>query len=361
MDARARDTRDHVVFGAWSKLTQTPGGNETQKLPFPIADSHRSPLPPPPPPRTLASPRPRGDPPTVRRLNSAGSGTPTATAMATNRGDDLMLPTSSVPALTPRRSASLRSREAITVVLHSWISRQFLYGAAILFPIAVTMFVMMWVFRFFEDFFSPLYRAIGECVVALVVGWIVDFGSGTKRNNKKKRRSTPFSPPTGLPFFGLGFLTSLAFIFAVGLLGSSWAGSTLLSVGEWVIKRLPLARHVYSAAKQVSTALKPSDASGAGSFRECVLVRHPRRDELMIGFVTGGTCLRFPDGVTSELVGVFVPTNHLYVGDFVLVRAEDVVRTEMSVSAGIECCVSAGMSLPKALTHLNAPVEAGRV
>lgn len=181
-------------------------------------------------------------------------------------------------------------------------------------------------------------------------------------NAKKSKKQRPFLPPQpGLPFFGLGFLTSLAFIFVVGLLGSSWAGSAVLSVGEWVIKRLPLARHVYSAAKQVSTALKPSDATGAGSFRECVLVRHPRRDELMIGFVTGGTRLHSPDGVTSELVGIFVPTNHLYVGDFVLVRAEDVVRTEMSVSAGIEVVVSVGLSMPKALTHLNAAAAAGRV
>lgn len=136
--------------------------------------------------------------------------------MATTRAAaDMVLPTSSAPPLTPRRSASLRPREALSNVLHSWISRQFLFGCAILFPIAVTVFVMIAVFRFFEDFFSPLYRAIG------------------------------------LPFFGLGFMTSMAFIFLVGLLGSSWAGAAALSVSEWIIKRLPLARHVYSAAKQV--------------------------------------------------------------------------------------------------------------
>lgn len=37
-----------------------------------------------------------------------------------------LLPTSTP--LTPRRSASLAPRQAITVVLQSWISRQFLYG-----------------------------------------------------------------------------------------------------------------------------------------------------------------------------------------------------------------------------------------
>lgn len=32
---------------------------------------------------------------------------------------------------------------------------------------------------------------------------------------------------------------------------SSWLGSALLGIGEWIIKRLPLVKHIYSASKQV--------------------------------------------------------------------------------------------------------------
>ena len=35
---------------------------------------------------------------------------------------------------------------------------------------------------------------------------------------------------------------------------SSWLGGLLLQVGEWIIKKLPLVKHIYSAAKQVSGA-----------------------------------------------------------------------------------------------------------
>ena len=191
--------------------------------------------------------------------------------------------------------------------------------SAVLFPIAVTAFVTAWFINFFEHLFSPLYRAL-----------------------------------LGVNVYGLGFVTSMAFIFVVGVLASSWVGAAALSVGEWIIRRLPLAKHVYSAAKQVSTALKPGDAGGgAGSFRECVLVRHPRKDELMLGFVTGATTLRDADGATTELLACYVPTNHLYVGDTVLVKRNDVLSTaELSVREGIESVVSCGMSLPKVLTHL---------
>lgn len=48
------------------------------------------------------------------------------------------------------------------------------------------------------------------------------------------------------------------FIFMTGVFVSSWIGGVLLSVGEWLIKKLPLVKHIYSAAKQV--CLSHSDA-----------------------------------------------------------------------------------------------------
>lgn len=75
-----------------------------------------------------------------------------------------------------------------------------------------------------------------------------------------------------------------------GVFVSSWLGGLLLQVGEWLIKKLPLVKHIYSAAKQVSAAVNPSNESTA-SFRECVIVRHPRQGELAFGFITGQTTL----------------------------------------------------------------------
>ena len=71
---------------------------------------------------------------------------------------------------------------------------------------------------------------------------------------------------------------------------SSWLGGILLSVGEWTIKKLPLVKHIYSAAKQVSAAINPANESTA-SFQECVLIKHPRQGELVFGFITGQTIL----------------------------------------------------------------------
>lgn len=40
------------------------------------------------------------------------------------------------------------------------------------------------------------------------------------------------------------------FIFMTGVFVSSWMGGAALSLGEWIIKKLPLIKHIYSAAKQ---------------------------------------------------------------------------------------------------------------
>ena len=76
-----------------------------------------------------------------------------------------------------------------------------------------------------------------------------------------------------------------------GVFVSSWLGSLLLQVGEWIIKKLPLVKHIYSAAKQVSAAVNPANET-TQSFRECVLIRHPRNGEFAFGFITGQTMLQ---------------------------------------------------------------------
>jgi len=51
-----------------------------------------------------------------------------------------------------------------------------------------------------------------------------------------------------------------------GVFTSSWIGSAFLGLGEYIIRRLPLVKHIYSAAKQVSAAVSP-DNEAHNSFR----------------------------------------------------------------------------------------------
>ncbi|PVH65961.1 hypothetical protein PAHAL_1G112700 [Panicum hallii] len=127
-------------------------------------------------------------------------------------------------------------------------------GCVILFPIAVTFYVTWWFFRFVDGFFSPIYAHLG------------------------------------INIFGLGFVTSIAFIFVVGVFMSSWLGASILGLGEWFIKRMPFVRHIYNASKQISAAISPDQNKHA--FKEVVIIRHPRIGEYAFGFITSEVLLQ---------------------------------------------------------------------
>ncbi|XP_047149780.1 uncharacterized protein LOC124821878 [Vigna umbellata] len=149
---------------------------------------------------------------------------------------------------------------------------------------------------------------------------------------------------------GLGFITSITFIFLVGIFMSSWLGISLLTLGEWFIKKMPLVSYIYVASKQISVAISPDQSSNA--FKEVAIIRHPRVGEYAIGFITSSVILRNRDD--DELFCVYVPTNHLYLGDIYLISPNDILRPNLSVREGIEIVISGGMSIPKILTIVDA-------
>ncbi|GAB4845169.1 Protein LIKE COV 2 [Ancistrocladus abbreviatus] len=206
------------------------------------------------------------------------------------------------------------TRKACYAVLQSWLSKKFMTGCVVLFPVAITFFITWWFVQFVDGFFSPIYARLG------------------------------------IDIFGLGFVTSLIFIFIVGVFASSWLGATVLWVGEWFIKRLPFMRHLYSASKQISAAISSDQKTTA--FKEVAIIRHPRHGEYAFGFITSSVILQGEDG-DEELCSVYVPTNHLYIGDIYLVNSKEIIRPNLSIREGIEIIVSVGMTMPQVLSAIE--------
>ncbi|KAL6643552.1 hypothetical protein ACP70R_018318 [Stipagrostis hirtigluma subsp. patula] len=212
--------------------------------------------------------------------------------------------------------------EAFSRVIRSWAWKKFMSGCVILLPIAITFYTTWWFIRFVDGFFSPIYIHLG------------------------------------IDQIGLGFATSISFIFLIGVFMSSWLGASLLGLGEFVIKKMPLVRHIYSASKQISAAISPDQSSRA--FKEVVIIRHPRIGEYAFGFVTSTVTLRGTGGHgDEELACVYVPTNNLYLGDIFLMSHADVIIPDLSVREAIEIVLSGGMSVPKIISALEGVVGLG--
>jgi uncharacterized membrane protein len=143
---------------------------------------------------------------------------------------------------------------------------------------------------------------------------------------------------------GLGFLTAIAIIFMIGVFATNVVGRRVLQVAEGLLRRVPLVRRVYPTVKDFVEAFSPSRRT---SFREFVVVEHPREGAYSYGFLTGD--LRVDGTKPDALVSVYVPTNHLYLGDIVLLPRAAVVATGLSIEDGIRIILSAGTAVPARL------------
>ncbi|THF94953.1 hypothetical protein TEA_010833 [Camellia sinensis var. sinensis] len=246
--------------------------------------------------------------------------------------------------------------------------------SVILFPIAVTFYITWWFIHLVDGIFSPIYAQLGINIFGCVLTVAPTSCPGIQ--SLAKDDVTPFVSKVMevLEFhipeiewfvllktteskqkenFGLGFVTSITFIFLVGVFMSSWLGTSVLGLGEWFIKRMPFVRHIYSASKQISAAISPDQNTQA--FKEVAIIRHPRIGEYAFGFITSSVVLQSYSG-DEELCCVYVPTNHLYIGDIFLVNSKEVIRPNLSVREGIEIVVSGGMSMPQILSTLDSSI-----
>jgi len=144
---------------------------------------------------------------------------------------------------------------------------------------------------------------------------------------------------------GVGLLVAILLVLLMGVFATNVAGRRALGWLDSLLYRIPIFRNVYSAVKQLLNAFSPDNQV---AFKEFVLVPHGEKGGYNFGFLTGEVALR-GSGETEPLVAVYVPTNHLYLGDIVLVRREDIIRTRLTIPQGIQIVLSGGISIPQIL------------
>lgn len=194
--------------------------------------------------------------------------------------------------------------------MKNWLKVRFIAGIFVTLPAFLTAWIL-WIFwSKIDDFFAPMYFQL--------------FG-----------RVVP----------GLGFLTAIAIILAMGTVARNVVGRRVLAWGDAILLKVPVFRMLYPSIKMLIDAFSPERR---GSFRAVVLVQHPREGSWAFGFVTSELTLEAPGG-NAEMVTVFVPTNNLYLGDVVVVPRHDVVFTGLTVEEGLRVILSAGTATPDRL------------
>ena len=187
------------------------------------------------------------------------------------------------------------------------LKRWFLAGILTLIPILLTYGIFRFLFLFFDGLLAPVAdRALG--------------------------RHIP----------GLGLLYSLALVLAVGAITSNVAGKKILAYVSKILENTPLVKTVYSASRQMVSALRPT---GRGLTR-AVLVEYPRKGVFSVGFVTSRDLVGGPQG--PRLAAVLIPAAlNPTSGMVVLVPEGDLIDAGFSVEDGIKLIVSGGFAAPE--------------
>jgi uncharacterized membrane protein len=188
----------------------------------------------------------------------------------------------------------------------AWLRRSFLTGFFITVPLFISVFALVWIFGIIESFTAPLASKV-----------------------------------LGREVTGLGILITLIFMFAIGAVATNVLGRRLLARGEGWLMKIPVFRTIYSPVKQLVAAFSPDNETG---FKRVVMVDDPSRGWVM-GFLTKEFVVDRGRG-SETLMAVYVPTNHLYLGDIVIYPRARAIFPDVSVEEGVRIFLTGGMSLP---------------
>ena len=200
----------------------------------------------------------------------------------------------------------------------NWLRRSFLTGLVVTVPLLITVVALVWTFRFIDG----IARPVG-------VFWL--------------GREVP----------GLGVLMTGAFILLIGAIATNVIGRRMLQQAEKWLLSVPLFKTVYAPVKQLVAAFSPDSESG---FKKVVIVDDVKRG-MVVGFLTREFTIDRGAG-PEAMVAVYVPTNHLYLGDIAVYPRSAAFYPDLSVEEGIRIFLTGGMALPGALKQqkgANAP------
>ncbi len=147
-----------------------------------------------------------------------------------------------------------------------------------------------------------------------------------------------------LSTFGIGLVGTIVIVLFVGSIARFYTGRKLLGIGESVIARIPLARTIYTATKQVVEGIFLT--TGFKGVKRVVMFEYPRKGIYSIGFVTGTVKANADRNISGKtLVSIFVPTTpNPTSGYYIMLPEEDIKELPISTEDAFRIIISGGLA-----------------
>ena len=193
------------------------------------------------------------------------------------------------------------------------IKKYFITGILVLFPLLITIFILINVFNFTD-------RILGKYI------------------------NTYLKNILGFYIPGLGIILCIIILFFVGFLTTHFIGRRLYLLLDKALRRFPLIRLIYPSAKQIIEFLF---AQKSYAFKKVVLVEYPRKGIWSIGFTTNEGFQEAKEKSNHDLLNVFIPSSPgPLTGFLVLIPRQEVVFLDIATEDAIRLLVSGGVLNP---------------
>jgi uncharacterized membrane protein len=193
----------------------------------------------------------------------------------------------------------------------------FVAGLVLVAPLAVTVFVLQFVFVRLAGVMNPVVRGLG------IAGYVGNIQIVAQ----------------------LATAVLIAVVITVlGDLASRQVGRRLFGSLERGVRLVPLVRTIYFGVRQVSESLMERSTG----YDRVVLVEYPIEGSYVVGFVTnsGPSATATAVGDGESVYTVFLPNSpNPTAGQLLLLRESDLTDVDMSVRQGLRLLVTTGLSV----------------
>ncbi len=201
------------------------------------------------------------------------------------------------------------------------LKAKFLTGILVITPAFVSIFIIVFIFNKIDKLISPF-------IVKLFQKYFLN---------------------VELPHFVITFL-SLLFLFIlilfVGIVAENFIGKRILKIIDRLFSSTPLIKGIYVALKQLLDAFRLTNSK---KFNKVVFVEYPKKDMWVIGFTTAPLCKELSQYFSKKkMVNVFIPTTpNPTSGYLIVVKAESIIETSLTIEDAIKYVVSGGVIQPE--------------
>jgi len=231
--------------------------------------------------------------------------------------------------------------------------RFFVRGLAVVVPTLVTVWLLITVIRFIDNYMGNYMNTAAQWVVA-------GFRCVLDRSfeNSARYRQEIADSWKELHLFWVGFVLALIAIYIFGRFITSFIGRSVWQVAEATFFRTPVVKQIYPFVKQVTDFLF---AQRQMEFSDVVAVEYPRKGIWSVGLLTGTSLSSLKDAAGSDVVTVFIPSSPTPVtGYTITVPKDDIIRLPMSIDDALRFTVSGGVIMPLREQPRENPPASGK-